>query len=238
MKRPCAAVAALALAALFARSLAADVPAPAPTEVRPGVAYVRVSEGIDPAALDAALRSPGAILDLRFLASSEGDAAALRARLAQAPEQGPRSLIVALVNPSTTGPLLGALGELQGSGRLLVAGPAPATPVPLMPGLPLTVDPEADRLAYLAHAAGTPLAALLDPPVDKARFDEARLLQDHGQSAARNGGAPARPSAPIERTRRPDPAAEAPPPAPRDELLLRTVGLFATMEALRRFPPR
>src|SRR5690606_27298112 len=67
--------------------------------------------------------------------------------------------------------------------------------VGVTPGLFVETVPEMEDSAYLALDAGQPVSELLDAPVQKARFDEARLQQYFDETRSGNGGAPTLPSA-------------------------------------------
>ena len=112
-----------------------------------------------------------------------------------------------LINRGTYGALEAVLDALQAAGEVLLVGTqsagdtgafatavnAPAwrvitndyrragghslLDVGVTPGLFVETAPDAEDAAYLAFDAGRPIAELLDPPVEKPRFDEAHLQQ-------------------------------------------------------------
>ncbi len=178
-------------------------------------------------------------------------------------ERGPT---LVLTNRATSGPVESVLAALQQSGDILVVGEktkgntgrfkpvadhprwkvidadfrSPGGPSLLgkgvAPDLVVTVSPVDDETAYRAFDAGAPIAALLDANIEKARFDEARLLQQHDLLA----GDPRSPALPPPATgadsnRPASPEAREARPAPIDRILHRAVNIVVALRALRRF---
>jgi hypothetical protein len=177
-----------------------------------------------------------------------------------------------LVNRETSGPLEAVLDALQDAGEVLLVGPRTAGDVGIFQGTgwqaligeyrraggPSLLDtgvrpvlsvetPLADdEAAWRALESGAPVASLLDPPVEKPRFDEARLLQQFDEIVGRSprtppapaagAGAPATPNAALpsagSQTASENPAAAA----VLDRTLQRAVNTVLALEALRRLP--
>ncbi|MGH8017437.1 MAG: S41 family peptidase [Opitutaceae bacterium] len=179
-------------------------------------------------------------------------------------EKEPRGMTLVLTNRATAGPIESVLAALQKSGGVLLVGektkgdtgrfePVAGHPCwqiiesdfrapdgaslldeGVTPDLAVTVNPVDDETAYRAFDSGTPLTALLDSDIEKTRFDEARLLQQHDRA---NGGSPALapPSRDGNRDRSAEPEAADAKPAPIDKILHRAVNTVVTLRALRRF---
>lgn len=175
-----------------------------------------------------------------------------------------------LVNDATAGALEAVLDALQAAGDVMLVGAAtkgdtgvfPETADAaawkviaadyrrvggasllddgVTPALAVEAPAEQEEAAYLALDGGTPLATLLDAPVEKTRFDEARLLRQFGEAHANGTRAGASSAAddspaPAETVR----AATAPPDRPPfDRALQRAVSTLVALEALGRLPPQ
>lgn len=122
-----------------------------------------------------------------------------------------------LVNRGTSGALEAVLDALQHAGDVLLVGtqtagdtgtftPANNAPgwrviaddyrraggpvlldVGVTPGLFVETTPNGEDAAYLAFDASKPISDLLDVPVEKPRFDEARLMQRFEETRPGNG---------------------------------------------------
>lgn len=118
------------------------------------------------------------------------------------------------------------------------------------PGLLVESPPADEEAAYLALDAGTPIGELLDVPVEKPRFDEARLLREHTNGNSRpaptpapppvpNGNNPPSPGPPAPPSDVPAPAAAAPatagdpPRPPYDRALHRAINTLVALSVLR-----
>ena len=107
------------------------------------------------------------------------------------------------------------------------------------PGLAVEITGTADEEAYLALDAGASLASLLDSPVEKPRFDEARLLRQfsNGDSSSTWHSAP---GDAVGATAPNSGDATAPHAiharAAFDRTLQRAVNVVITLEALHRLP--
>jgi hypothetical protein len=129
-------------------------------------------------------------------------------------------LTLCLVNRGTSGPIEAVLDALQGAGDILLVGTqsagdtgffrtadqAPAwrviaddyrrengpslLDVGVTPALFVETTPDAEDAAYIALDAGQPVADLLDAPVRKSRFDEARLQQQFAEIHPKVGKLP------------------------------------------------
>jgi len=107
------------------------------------------------------------------------------------------------------------------------------------PGLAVSVTPSDDEKAYRAFDAGATIAALLDTEVEKDRYDEARLLLQHGQSNGRRAAPPSQPASSSGEaagaSSRPATETAAPTTPSRDRILHRAVNTVIALRALRRF---
>jgi hypothetical protein len=133
-------------------------------------------------------------------------------------ERPARQVVLCLVNRATSGALEAVLDALQHAGDVLLVGTqtagdtghfvpvddAPAwrviagdhrrsgghslLDVGVTPGLFVETTPDAEDAAYLAFDASKPVADLLDVPVVKPRFDEARLMEHFQETYPGNGG--------------------------------------------------
>lgn len=202
--------------ALAARALAAvEV-----TELGDGLAYVRVRSLATAAeTLDAVLPQGRAlVLDLRAGQASVEDPAVLGALLAR--RRGPGPLYI-LVGPQTPEAFRVPLARLP-SGALTL-GIADAKPTP---AVVIDQAPDADRRAYEALDAGTPLEKLVSGKIEKERFDEASLVKEF-----ENGNPYAEPPP------SPDPAATKPTEpkdaSPTDRVLQRALHLHRALAALK-----
>jgi len=174
---------------------------------------------------------------------------------------GQTTLVV--VNGGTSGPVEALLDALQSQGDVLLVGTntagntglfrrpetapgwqviygdlrrregAALVDVGVAPELAVATDPAAEEAAYLGLDGGTVFAHLLDAPVEKARFDEERLLQEFDESHQGTG------------LRRPEPSANEDASdgenaeVPFDRALHRAVSTLLALEALGRLcrPP-
>ena len=131
----------------------------------------------------------------------------------------PRSPIFLLANAATSPALRAAFAARDDAAGLVVLGVGSAE---FTPDIALPVDPAEERRAYDALETGTALAALIAPPLEKPRYDEAKLVAER---------LPARDPPP-----KLDPAAPAPsaPPPLTDQVLQRAVHLHRALLALER----
>jgi hypothetical protein len=190
-----------------------------------GLAYLRVTQL--PADLPTKTAEPrhALVLDLRFASADATDGKAFAAWLKfRANTSAPLTI---LVNPGTSPLLL----------RAFLASPLPPGVVTIGPAaseytvdIPVTVSPQADRLAYDALANGTTIADLIAHKLDKPRRDEAQLARQHT-----NGGTDEDSDEPS-----PKPATTPAPPVVEvpvtDLVLIRAVQLHRALLALRRLP--
>lgn len=178
------------------------------------------------------------------------------------PHRAASQVTIVVVNAGTSGPVEALLDALQAQGDVLLVGARTAgntglfrrpenaprwqvvygdlrrrdgpslIDVGVEPGLPVPTDPAAEEAAYLGLDDGTVLSHLLDAPVDKARFDEERLLQEFDGVHPGNNG-----------LRRPEPSAANDEDAttdggeaevPFDRVLHRAVSTLLALEALGR----
>ena len=206
---------------LLALTLAARALATAEvTELGDGLAYMRVRSLATAAeTLDAVLPQGRAlVLDLRAGQASVEDPAVLGALLAR--RRGPGPLYI-LVGPQTPAAFRVPLSRLpSGALTLGIAGSVPA------PAVVIDQAPDADRRAYEALDADTPLEQLVSGKIEKERFDEASLVKEF-----ENGNPYAEPPP------SPDPAgtkpAEPKDAIPTDRVLQRALHLHRALAALK-----
>jgi len=174
------------------------------------------------------------VVDLRFADALEESAEGLARHLQTAARDG--ATLFVLVNSATDPFLRRELASVQGTARpLLFIGPV--TPE-LAPEIVTAPDPEEERRACDAIAAGTPPADLIKEALDKRRFDEAELVRTHTNGgndsvAQTNGDAANDTATPATAAQE----AEAPPAPPKDLSLQRAVFLHRAMIALGRIQP-
>lgn len=211
--------------------------APEPVAINDYTSYLRivnVAESVE--AIETGLASPVLIVDLRYVSGDPteserfGRLFSRQAIFAEIGEETVRidrnanrpdsQLTLVLVNGETAGDLGAVLGALQSSGDAALVGSPTADGV--VPALVVTTNPEAEKSAYAAFEDGTPLADLLDAPVEKDRFDEALLLSEFdGRS-----GPPKRPET------EPAETGEDEEPAVVDRTLQRAVNTAIALKAL------
>ncbi len=147
-----------------------------PVDLGQGLAYLRIrSLGDSEDTLRKAVPAAGAlVLDLRFTTANEASLPALQDALASRQPQAP---LFVLLSPSTPASVIEALDHAP---RAFIS-----LGVPSSHPARITVrsDAEADRRAYDALEAGTPLDALISGKVEKERFDESTLVREF-----KNGG--------------------------------------------------
>jgi hypothetical protein len=181
-----------------------------------GLSYIRLADASEIATFEGV-----EVVDLRFTDALEGSAENLAGRL-RAPAQSGATLFV-LVNAATDPLLRLSLAKVQGSVRSLIFI-GPITPE-LAPEIVTSPDPEQERRACDAIAAGTPPADLVKEQLEKHRFDEAELVRRraNGGTAARTDGT------------EPATADAEPKPEPlKDVSLQRAVFLHKALVALGR----
>jgi hypothetical protein len=179
-----------------AHALPADLPAAAPARPQP------------------------LVLDLRYATGDADAATALSAWLRF--RAAPRTPVFLLANSATSPALRTALADRERTAGLIVLGLAGPG---FDPDISLKTTAEAERLAYDALTDARSLAALINPPVEKPRNDEARLVADH-----RAGRMPE--PATVDATS--TPAKPPPPPPAADAVLQRAVHLHRTLLALKK----
>lgn len=206
-----------------------------------GLVYVRADDlGRETvrAAVERALASPAAIVDLRFSRAEPADAAWLRVKLEQ-PREPQRHTVYVLANADTASSLGLTLSELPAAARVLVLAPEGA-PIPAQ--LRVSVSPEQDRAAFAAGGNPALVPSLVTEVLEKRRFDEATLVRRHANGRT-NPPAPANaPShgtgdalaTPAPNRENGNTNGELAPPPPRDVLLQRAVFMHRGLVALRR----
>lgn len=199
--------------------------------------YFRVTDPrANKAALVAAIEKfPALVLDLRT-ANAEGDfVAALHAALAQKPVGSAARFV--LVN-AATGPAVRAALDDDALASVITLGPKAKN---LSTDIPVSTSAEEDTRAFAALANGTELEKLIADTVEKRRYDEAKLVQDHvngtGPSSddlpadADDDSIEAEPSSNGKNGAAPEKKPELPP---RDLVLERAVQLHRALLALKK----
>ena len=188
-----------------------------------GLAYLRVTSATASGhALQSALAGPGpVVIDLRYAADGDDLPAILRPAAGVRPAPGN---IFVLVSPATPAAVAEVISQWPKS--VITLGPAGSNPAPMVA---VKTTAEADRQAYDALAAGTPLATLVSGKIEKERYDEASLVQEF-----KNGNPDPEPPEPPDPTAaKPAGTTEKPPPL-IDRVLQRAVHLHQALLALRR----
>ena len=211
-----------------------------PTDLGFNLSYLRVHSLADatPALGSALSASHAFVLDLRYATANDESVAVLRSALARHPREG--SLFI-LISPATPAAVVEAINQTPGGCISLGATSTRSARIEVK------ADPAADRRAYDAWEAGTPVEALISGKIEKERFDEATLVQEfkNGNHDAdlpgdRPGQTPAGQQTGTVPPPGPDPTTAKPgPPETReapliDRVLQRAVQLHQAMLALRR----
>lgn len=147
--------------------------APIVRDLGMGLTYYRVHRLPDDQPTPPLGRPGSCILDLRYAASDEAAAAALKAWVAF--NASTSSPIFILENAQTDPALLAAIPGNGGPGQLVLAPEAAR----IGPEIAVKVGAEADRKAYDALEKGADIQTLLRDFPDKPRVDEAYLEKEH-----------------------------------------------------------
>ncbi len=172
------------------------------------------------------------VLDLRYATGDADAAVALAAWLKF--HAAPRTPVLLLANAATSPALHAAFAARDHTAGLIILGVA--TPE-FTPDIALTVEPATDRRAYDALENGTALTALIAPPFEKVRNDEARLVAQRLPERApttNDESEPAlTPATPV--VSLPAATLTTPPPPPViDVVLQRAVQLHRALLALKK----
>lgn len=202
---------------LFLPALAA--PAPEPSDLGAGLAYLRVHAVSDVAeALASNLAADRAlVLDLRYATTSPEGARIVDDALARRRSRAP---LLILVSPATPAALRPALTQLPpGAATLGVAESSPS------PQVVVAQPADVDRRAYDALDGGMKLEDLVTGKIEKERFDEASLVKEFQNGNPNAAPPPA-----------PDPTKATPEKAPvlTDRVLQRAIHLHRALAALKR----
>jgi hypothetical protein len=199
---------------LFAFTLVSGAPAAALVrDLGQGLAYYRVRQ-LPQDQPSAPAGGPGAcVLDLRFAAAGEKEAAALGAWVRF--NVSARAPIFILENSETAPSLLAALPGNGPPGQIVLAPEAARA----NPDISVRVSADDDRRSYDALQSGAPVESLLRDYPNKPRIDEAYLEKEH-----------------ISDSDAPDLPSDKPlPPKPLvDALLQRAVQLHRGLLALKK----
>lgn len=202
---------------------AGDKAAPAdPADLGRGLRYLRLGTGaVDESALAAALAAPALVLDLRLATGAAAGEETVR-RLRSGRDAGhPLFVLFGADTPAALRALLTAAPGLVTLAAQDSGGAAT---------LLIAVAPAADHAAAEALAAGRPPRELVEEKIEKTRFDEARLAQNHA-----NGQSDAAPGAISSGSGKDAQPAEAAAPL-QDLLLQRAIFLHRALLALGRIP--
>jgi len=163
-----------AFAALFFFVATPGLRAALEQDLGQSLTYLRVNDAAadTPATVASIARHPALVLDLRCVISDAGQAEALQAALAKPPPTHAARII--LINATTAPALIAVLTD--DLPHVVTIGPR--TPA-LTPDIAIATTEEKDRAAYDALTTGTPLEKLINSSLDKRRYDEAKLVQDH-----------------------------------------------------------
>lgn len=201
-----------------------------------GLAYLRVTDwAADAAVVEKTIaEEPALVLDLR---NTTGDAeAGKQLSSALIYPTAPQRVRLVLINATTSPALVAAAsGALR---DVVTLGPqSPA----VVPDIVVAISSEDDRRAYDALTEGTPLKKLINGTLDKQRYDEARLVQDHANGGASpadadSGAEDDSPAAASDSPEEPSQPADekATPPAPTDTVLRRAIHLHRALLALKK----
>ncbi len=173
------------------------------------------------------------VLDLRYATGDSNAAVALSAWLKF--HAATRTPVFILANADTSPVLRAAFEDRDRTAGLIVLGAASAD---FEPDVALVIEPVTERRAYDALENGTPLTALIAPPLEKSRNDEARLvasrLPDRAPASNEDSEPPVIPSATSVASNAPG-APATPPATPLiDVVLQRAVHLHRALLALKK----
>lgn len=192
-----------------------------PTDLGQDLAYLRVHSLADEQAVIGNLTRTGKplVLDLRYATASDESLTTFRSTLSS---RLAGATLFILVSPATPTTLAAAVaGELT-------LGPVGTLPAPKVV---VQINPDTDRHAYDALAAGKPLAELIAGRIEKDRYDEASLMKDF-----KNGNTSPEPP-PRPGVNAAKPSAGEVTPILVDRVLQRAVNLHQALLALQRPTP-
>jgi hypothetical protein len=201
--------------------------APLALDLGQGLAYHRAH--LIPADLPASspTKPQPLVLDLRYATGGDDAAIALSAWLKF--HAATRTPVFILANADTSPALRAAFDDRDHTAGLIVLGVASAD---FDPDIALVVEPATDRRAYEALENGTTLTALIAPPFEKARNDEARLAAQRTPDRSPTTSDDSEPALGVAAP----PSAPTPPPPPLliDVVLQRAVHLHRALLALKK----
>lgn len=220
---------------LYALSSSASA-APLTLDLGSGLAYHRARAIPADLPTSSPSRPQPLVLDLRYATGDADAAVALAAWLKF--HAAPRTPVLLLANAATSPDLRAAFAERDRTAGLIVLG---AATTDFAPDIALTIEPATDRRAYDALETGTALTALIAPPVEKIRNDEARLvaqrLPERAPTTHDDSEPPFAPAAPpvsLPASTAPTGPATPPPPPVIDVVLQRAVQLHRALLALKK----
>jgi hypothetical protein len=210
--------AALCVGGCLLSAVAAPATTAAPTELAPGLRYLRIHSLVQSAAeLSEALnvnKSQALVIDLRYIADEKGAAQAINALNSQPA----KPMLYILVSPGTPEEVAATI--THASPKRVTLGIKGAQPTP---DVIVAQSADDDRRAYAALDQGTPLATLVSGKLEKDHFDEAELVKEF-----KSGNHDAHPP-------EGDPDSTAAAPARlTDRVLQRALHLYLAQQALKR----
>jgi hypothetical protein len=164
-------------------------------------------------------QSRAVVVDLRYATADDAATTGLRSALAQHPAGAP---LYVLLSPATPLDVVTVVSQTPGTCLTLSlrSAKSPAR-------IQVRTDPDSDRRAYEALAAGTAPATLISGKIEKERFDEAMLVQEFN-----NGNPDAEPPPSPDPTAPKEQVGDAPTAPLVDRVLQRAVHLHQALIAL------
>lgn len=170
---------------VFLALVATALAAPVVRDLGEGLTYLGITSLSVDLSASGAVPAGACVLDLRYAAGGEAEAAALAAWFKV--QVRPAKPVFVLANAETAFALrLALVDRAPGSGLMVVGVAGPG----LAPDVAVTVAPEQERAAFAALRAGAPLDELLRENRDKIRNDEASLLRERPVGGDDNPSAP------------------------------------------------
>jgi hypothetical protein len=196
---------------------------PLAVELRPDLSYLPVRNLTEATpCLQATLAQPRAVVvDLRYASTDDAATTGLRSALGLHPAGTP---LYFLLSPATPPDVVVAVNHTPGTCFTLSRTSAKSSA-----RIQVKTDPESDRRAYEALAAGAAPDTLISGKIEKERFDEATLVQEFN-----NGNPDAEPPLAPDPTATKEPEEKAPAAPLVDRVLQRAVHLHQALIALRR----
>ena len=190
-------------------------------DLSPDLSYLPIRDlsEANPCLQSTLAQSRAVVIDLRYATTDDAATTGLRTALAQHPAGAP---LYILLSPATPLDVVTVVNQTPGTCLTLSLSSAKS------PGrIQVRTDPESDRRAYEALATGTAPATLISGKIEKARFDEATLVQEF-----HNGNPDAEPPPAPDPTAPKEQVGDAPAAPLVDRVLQRAVHLHQALIAL------